>query len=54
MSVRLLTTFRGKRDFLGPYLRKSFATYGCFHPCFLSIRIIKLIRIKIDKNETGY
>ncbi len=28
-SVRLSTTFRGKRDFLGPYLRQSFATYGC-------------------------
>ena len=38
--IRLSTTLRGKRDFLGPYwdrgqISSSFATYGCCqcHPC---------------------
>ncbi len=70
-SVRMSTTFMGKCDFLGPYLRcrsnffvqiylmnehlfcnyfvrlsvgnvtKGFATYGCFHPCFIFISIFQ-------------
>ena len=31
--------FWGKRDFLGPQLRYGFATYGCWHPCFIASTI---------------